>query len=191
MNRHECERSISASSWIEINKLSRKNESLTKFSTQLDNGMASAISAYITYNVQCVRARVRTLFEGCLFFRVLIFFFFIIIIYSTLKPNYILCKVIKIIVIAAACFNNMGTAFDSDIFWFVSFNICYGYCCDDRYCCCCDIKIFASLFNNYLFVSLVHAAVTRKREHHASQIHRKFFFFFFLLSFALFCARKQ
>lgn len=112
-------RFISASSWIEINKLSRKlrfiddrrtkertNERMKKLKKklfhsigQLDNGMASAISAYIT----SATTRARVFFEGWHFFVEFRIFSFIIIIYSSLTPNYILCKVIKIIVIVRGC----------------------------------------------------------------------------------------
>lgn len=123
---HHEWRSISASSWIEINKLSRKMNHWQKISTQwtMDGLCNFSINIYIVYNwVELLRdLKFFIIIWSLLFFRQLGN------VYSALTPNNILCEVIKIIVIAAACFNNMATAFEV-----MSFGLYHSICC----CCCC------------------------------------------------------
>lgn len=184
MNRHECEeRLISASSWIEINKLSRKlriiddrrEKKKKNFSTQLDNWTMEwplqfqHISRRHGMRSVCMCVRACVLFSRAAIFSWIInFFSFIIIIYSSLKPNYILCKVIKIIVIVWLLALIIWVQPSAVMSFGLYHSICYdcGCCCcysDDRYRCCCYL-LFLSLARSIIYLSRLFGHCQRESE---------------------------
>lgn len=99
-------------------------------------------------------------FRGLPFFRGVLIFSFIIIIYSSLKPNYILCKVIKIIVIVwpLALIIWVQPSAAMSFGWYYS--ICYDCCC---WCFYSD-DLFFLLFLAIVYLSRLFGDCQRESE---------------------------